>query len=157
MITKENSKSGGWFTIEHRRNGKLLSRSRVHNTITNGYFAVASGLIGNVGGQTAFGWLALGTDATTPAATQTALIAETAVSGLARAAATVTRITTTQSNDTLSFAKVFTAGVAGPTNINEIGIFNAASVGVMACRALTGLKPLISGDTLTVTYTIQFQ
>src|SRR5690349_7431749 len=98
---KSRSKSGGWFTIEHRRNGKLLSRSRVHNTITNVYFAVAAGLVGNTGSQTAFGYLALGTSNTAPSASQTTLVAETVVSGLARTTATISRTTTTQTNDTL--------------------------------------------------------
>jgi hypothetical protein len=126
----------------------------VNNTLTNTSRAVMSGLVGNTGAQVAFGYLALGTDATAPAASQTALIAETVVSGLARAAATIARITTTQTNDTLRFQKTFTA--AGSANIQEVGFFNDPSVGVMGGRALTGSKNLISGDTLAITYTVQF-
>lgn len=137
--------------------GVMKSVAEANNTLTNGRLAVLAGLEGNTGAQTAFGYLALGTDATAPAASQTALIAETIVSGLARAAATITRITTAQANDTLRLFKVFTVGggVVGTTTINEIGYFNDPTAGVMGGRALTGAKALIAGDTLTAIYTIQ--
>ncbi len=153
-MKNEESKSGGYFTIEHFRKGKLLSREIVHNMLMNVYPAVVAGLVGNTGAQTAFGWIALGTSNTPVAQSQTTLVAETVVSGLARAAATISRTTTTQTNDTLNFVKTFTA--AGTATIEEVGIFNASSSGVMACRALTTSKILISGDVLAVTYTIKF-
>ena len=151
---KNTLKVKGHIVAEHRRNGVLLSRTERDNTIMNVAFAVFSGLVGATGTQVAFTYLALGTSSTAPVASQTTLVAETAVSGLTRAAATVTRTTTTQTNDTLSLTKTFTA--AGTATINEVGIFNDPTVGVMAGRALTGTKALISGDTLAITYTIQF-
>lgn len=134
--------------------GKELSATSVYNTITNGYLAVAAGLLGNTGSQVAFGYLALGTDATAPAATQTALIAETIVSGLTRAAATIDRITTLQTNDTLRLRKTFTSG--GTATIQECGFFNDPSSGVMGGRGLTTTKTLGATDTLAIIYTIQF-
>lgn len=150
---KEGLHIGGWFHIEHRRKGKLLSSEIVPNSLMNVFPAVASGLLGNTGAQTAFGWIALGTSNTAVAASQTTLVAETVVSGLARASATVSRTTVTQTNDTLSLSKTFTA--AGSATIEEVGVFNASSSGVMACRALTTSKQLLSGDTIAITYTIQ--
>lgn len=144
----------GHIVAEHWRNGELLERTERDNTITNAALAVISGLVGNTGSQTAFGYLAIGTSATAPAASQTALVAETAVSGLVRSSATVTRTTTAQTNDTLSLAHTWTAG--GTAAINEVGIFNDPTVGVMLGRALTTAKNLLSGDTLAITYTVQF-
>lgn len=154
-IKFEGIKVGGWFEVSHYRNGKLLSKEKVHNVLTNVYTAVASGLLGNINAQTAFGWMALGTDNTAPASSQTTLVAETVVSGLARVAVTPTRVTTTLTNDTLQFDKTFTS--AGTASIIEVGIFNASSNGVMLCRALlSSVKNMLSGDTLRVTYKIKF-
>lgn len=146
----------GRFRLEHRRNGELLEDTGwIENTITNVSFAVFSGLAGATGSQVAFTYLAVGTLATpAPAATQTALAGEITDSGLARAAATVSRVTTTQTNDTLQLVKVWTA--SGTKTVEEIGVFNDATTGVMAARGLTTSKALVSGDTLTATYQIKF-
>lgn len=122
----------------------------VHNKMTNASLAAISGLIGNTGSQTAFTYLAVGTSTTAVSAAHTALQAEIVDSGLARAAATVSRTTTTQTNDTLSLVKSFTA--SGSKTIEEVGIFNASSAGVMLARALTSSVAVISGNVVTVTY-----
>ncbi len=144
----------GHVKVEHFRDGNLIEITERDNTITNAFFAVVSGLVGNTGSQVAMTYLALGTSSTAPAASQTALQAETVVSGLTRTSATISRTTTTQTNDTLQLTKTFTAG--GSATIQEVGVFNDPTTGVMACRALTGAKALVSGDTLAITYTIKF-
>lgn len=158
MNILEKNEAGGWFEIEHWRNGVLLSKEKVHNLLMNAYPAVVAGLVGNTGGQTAFGFLALGTSATTVAKTQTGLVAETSLSGLGRTAATISRTTTSggQTNDTVVFSNTFTAGAGVNVTINEIGVFNASSGGVMACRALTTAKLVAPGDLLICSYSIQF-
>lgn len=125
------------------------------NLGTNTRLAVFSGLAGNTGSQTAFTYLAVGTSNTAVAASHTALQAEITDSGLARSVATtVSRVTTTQTNDTLQLDKTWTA--SGSKAIEEVGVFNAAAAGVMAGRCLTGTKSVVSGETLTVTYKIVF-
>jgi hypothetical protein len=126
----------------------------MQNAITNASLAVFSGLAGNVGSQTAFTYLAVGTDSTPALASQTALLAEIVDSGLARHSATVTRSTTTQTNDTLQLDYTWTASAS--KTIEEIGVFNSASTGVMAGRKVTGSRALVSGDTLVATYKIIF-
>lgn len=151
----EESKISGQFRLEHFRDGKLLSDTGwIKNTITNASFAIFSARAGGIT-ATEFTYLALGTDPTpAPAATQTALEAETAVSGLTRGAATVSQVMTTVTNDTLQLAKTWTAG--GSATIEEVGVFNASSGGVMAARGLTTSKALVTNDQLTVTYKIKF-
>ena len=120
----------------------------------NAALAVFSGLAGNTGAQTAFTYLAVGTSSTAVSASQTTLGAEITDSGLARAAATVSRVTTTQTNDTLQLAYTWTA--SGSKTVEEIGYFNASSSGVMGGRALTTTKTLVNGETLAAVYQVKF-
>jgi len=122
------------------------------NTITNTGLAAVAGLIGDADTQTAFTYLEVGTGSAAAAATQTALEAAITDSGLARAAATVTRETTTATNDTLQLYKQWS--VSGTKVIEEIGIFNAASAGIMLGRKVTGTKSVDSGETLAATYQV---
>lgn len=133
--------------------GIPLYEVKPHNKMTNASLAAITGLVGNTGGQNPFNYLALGTSNTAVSAAHTALQAEISTIGLARASATVSRITTAQANDTLSLITTMT--VSGSTTINEIGVFNAASVGVMLARALTGAISVISGNVVSLSYTWQ--
>lgn len=137
------------------KHGKLKSLDTFHNLITSVGKAAMAGLLGNTGAVAAAGWLALGSSNTAPAIGQTALGTEWATVGLSRFAATVTRQTTTVTNDTLQLAGAWTVSGGGGT-VEEIGMFNASSVGIMIGRALTGSKALVAGDTLTATYQIIF-
>lgn len=134
--------------------GNLKWKIKRHNLITSAGKAALAGLTGNTGTITAFTYLAVGTSNTAPAIGQTTLGAEITTLGLGRMAATVSRVTTTVTNDTLQL--VATWSVSGSTTVEEIGIFNAASVGIMLGRALTSSKQVVSGDTLTGTYQIIF-
>ena len=136
-----------------RVDGSLKWEEVLHNTLTNTGFAALAGLAGNVDSQVAFTYLALGTSSTATAATQTALVAEIADSGLTRVAATVSRETTTVTNDTLQLLNTWTA--SGSKSIEEIGIFNASSAGVMLGRALTTTKAIVSGETIQGTYKVK--
>jgi len=84
----------------------------------------------------AFSYLAVGTSSTAVAITDTTLNAEITDTGLARASATVSRVTTTVTNDTLQLTYTWTA--SGVKSIQEIGILNAASTGILLSHALTG-------------------
>lgn len=150
----ETSKIKGWYELEHIRDGKVLKKWSVDNSIMNAGFAQLALLAGDAS-ATPFTYLALGTSSTAVAPSQTALQAETAVSGLTRASATVSRVTTTQTNDTLQLYKVFT-NAGATTVIEEVGIFNDPTTGTMLSRALTGTTTLIAGDQFSETYKIRF-
>lgn len=144
----------GFIKLDHFRDGKLLSSTGWRrNTITSAGKAQIALLAGDAS-ATPFTYLAVGTSTTAPAANQTALVAEITDSGLERAAATVSRTTTTVTNDTLQLTKTWTA--SGSKTVEEIGIFNASSAGTMLGRALTTSKILVSGDQLVATYKVQF-
>jgi hypothetical protein len=77
---------------------------------------------------------------------------------LGRAAATVTRTTTTVANDTLQLAKTFTYSGSSLVAIKEYGVFNASSSGVLLSRTVgANAKNLEeSGETLVLTYKLSF-
>ena len=125
----------------------------VNNLIVSAGRAQLALLAGDAS-ATPFSYLELGTSNTATAVAQTALQAAISDSGLARASATVSRVTTTVANDTLQLVYVWTA--SGTKAVEEIGIFNAASTGTMLGRALTGTKNLISGEMFSATYKVIF-
>jgi len=121
--------------------------------ITNAGKAAAAGLECNVGTVTAFTYVAGGSGATAFAATQTALVTELTTSGMARAAATCTRVTTTTTNDTSQYYYLWTA--SGAATVAEAGVFNDASAGTMLARqVLSSARTLASGDTFALTYKV---
>lgn len=137
----------------YTKDGKLKwSSGWMKNTIANTGKAVCTGLIGNVDAQTAFGYLAVGTSATAESAAHTALQAEIIDSGLERAAATVSRVTTITTNDTIQFTYTWTA--SGSKTVQEVGIFNDPTAGVMLARKLTGAKSVDAAEQLQATYKI---
>lgn len=118
-------------------------------------FSEMAGLSGATGSKTAFTYLATGTGTTAVDVTDATLGTEITDSGLARAAATVSLVTTTVTDDTLQLAKTFS--VSGTKTIGEVGIFNASSSGTMGARTvLSPTKSVSSGDSYTLTYKVVF-
>lgn len=124
------------------------------NVITNTWLAELANLSGNESSPVAFTYLANGSGNTAADATDTALWTENTTNGSARAAATVTRETTTVTNDTLQLVKSWS--LSGAVTVEEVGVFNAASSGIMLARQVTSSKTFGNGDTYQVTYQIIF-
>lgn len=150
---KDSFKLKGSFEIAVLRNGTIIEQRKVKNLITNAGMAEVANLMGNVSSPTAFTYLAVGTGATAAAATDTTLQTEITDSGLARAAATMSRVTTSVANDTVQLVKSWT--VSGTKAITECGILNAASVGTLLSRQVFSAVNVVSGDTFQVTYKVQ--
>lgn len=99
----------------------------------------------------AFPYIALGSGNTAFSGTQTTLISELTSNGLGRKAATVTRLTTTRTNDTIQFYGSWTC-TGGTNYVNEVGIFTSSSGGIMGSRDVTAsTRTLQSGYTITET------
>lgn len=125
----------------------------IRNTTTKTGFAEVANLMGNVASPAYFTYIAVGTGTTGATSDNTTLEAEISDSGLARASATVSRVTTTNTNDTLQLVKSFS--VSGTKAVTESGVFNAASVGVMAARQTFSAINVVSGDTLQITWKLK--
>lgn len=150
----DSMKLKGSYSFVHKDvDGNIKDEWTVDNTVVTAGKAQIALLAGDAS-ATPFTYLELGTSSTAVAAGQTALQAAITTNGFERAAATVSRVTTTVTNDTLQLVKVFTA--TGSHTVEEVGVFNAASTGTMLSRALTGTKSFISGETFTVTYKVAF-
>jgi len=133
--------------------GKIRDHFVVNNTITSAGKAQLALLAGDAS-AVPFTFLALGLSSTAPAVGQTALVSEITDTGLERKAATVSRVTTTVTNDTLNLYASWTA--TGNITVEEIGIFNDATTGTMLGRALTSARVLVSGEKIEPTYEIIF-
>jgi hypothetical protein len=142
----------GLIEIDVIRNGKVVEHREIKNLITTAGKGEVTNLMGNVSSPAYFTYLAVGTGATAAAAGDTTLQTEITDSGLARAAATVTRQTTTTTNDTLRLIKSWT--VSGTKAITECGILNAASAGVLLGRQVFSAVNVVSSDTFQVTYSV---
>lgn len=150
---KEKLKLRGEFTIEIKdKDGKLKDKRVVKNTITNAGIAEVANLIGGVSTPTAFTYLALGIGTTAAAITDTILESEITDTGLARHAATMSRVTTNVTNDTTQLAYTWTA--TGVKVVTECGVLNAASVGTLLGRQVFGAISTVSTDQIAVTYKI---
>ena len=149
----DSLKVTGTYNFKHMRDGVVLDEWDVNNLVTSAGKALLASLAGDAS-AVPFTYLALGTSTTAPAIGQTTLVAEITDTGLARAAATVSRTTTTVTNDTLQLVYTWTA--SGTKTVEEVGVFNAVSTGVMLSRALTTSRALVNDDTLIITYKVAF-
>lgn len=150
---KDTLKLKGTYEFEIRGvDGKVRDTFKIDNAVMTVGFAQIALLIGDAS-AVPFTYLAVGTSSTAVAINQTALVAEIVDSGLERAAGTVSRITTTGTNDTYKITYTWTA--SGSKTIEEVGVFNAASAGTMLSRALTTSKAVVSGETLQGVYTLK--
>ena len=142
-----NMKMRGKFRIACLRDNKIIEEREVENTIMNaGKAEVTSLMLTDVGG-TAFDYIAVGTSATAPNATQTALVAQ-----VYRAAGTGSQQQTTTANDT---ARLTTSiAMTASNSIQEAGIFNSSSAGDMLARTTFAAISVNSGDTLNVGYDV---
>lgn len=137
---------GHWSSKKHNRN--LVP--------TAGKAAVASRINGN-GAEAVFDKIGWGTGTTSPAAGNTALEAEKDLSGGAStthviSAPTVSRVTTTVTNDTAQW--VGTATATGTIAITESGVFNAATAGTLLCRQTFTAINVVSGDSIQFTWKV---
>lgn len=98
-----------------------------------------------------FTYIAIGSDDTAESEAHTALIAEITTNGGARAEA-LTDIT----DGVLTISKEFEA--TGALTVNEAGVFNASSEGIMMVRGITDSEiTLANGQFLEVVFTLEVE
>jgi len=127
---------------------KAISR----NLITNAGLAVVAGQIN--GATTApVTAIAIGIGTTAAAAGNTALESEITTNGGQRGAATASRVTTTQTNDTAQWVKTFS--FTGSFAVTEEGLLdNNTSGGNLLARQVFSAVNVASGDSLQITHKV---
>jgi hypothetical protein len=151
---KEEPIIKGWVTViknAGRPDEQILCENKP-NLLTNGGrdWMIAQVYTNTSAGTRGSGYIALTTDSTSPAASDTTLASEITTGGLARADAT-TKSHTGGTNST-TIQHTFTAS-ATHTNVQKSGLFNAASSGTMSHENTFTAVTLQSSDTLQVTWT----
>ncbi len=139
--------------IEVWRNGKLVDVDEKEIdfedlVVDNGLDAACGALFDSSANRpAAFNYVAVGTDGTAPAASQTALGAE------------VMRVQASYSKDanTGECSVDATFNITGSYALQECGLFNASAGGTMYCRDTYTTKNVENGDTVKVYYTPKFQ
>jgi hypothetical protein len=139
----EESAIQGFLQVEHVRNGEVIATIEEPNYVVDAGLAEVAALISTSGAGALFSAIAIGTDATVTAATQTQLIAESHRVVFADAVASNTATFTATFNFTGSFT------------IQEAGIFNATVTdGDMLSRRVFSAVNVADGDSLVITWSI---
>lgn len=99
-------------------------------------------------------WIGIGTGAT--GATRTAVAADTALTTEVetRAVGTESTVTTTQTGDT--YQTTGAISITGTRAVDELGTFDALTVGNMCVSATLNVLSFLSGDTFTPTVKIAY-
>lgn len=137
-----------------RKDGSVKWQLKVEegNSITNTGMALVSGLILTDVGGTACDFVGIGDSGAAEDPAHTDL---QAVTNKVRKAGTGTQVTTTQTNDTAQIVATFSSadGPSGTWSVQEAGMFNAVSAGIMLFRKIFTAKSVDwdAGDTLELT------
>ena len=134
--------------IEHWRKGELLwSSEKEEDLLVDAARNYLCEVVGNPTQPANMGYTAIGTDNTPPAVGQAALLAE-----VMRVANSYTKDAPTgQASLDASFT------IDGTYTLNEMGLFNDPSAGIMYCRDLISpARPVLLNDTINVFYTLTF-
>lgn len=126
--------------------GQIKERFKAKNlVVNNGKYGIAAQLMGtpDIPKPT---YMGIGSGSTAPAVTDTALGTELTTSG------TRASVTTTRSNNVISFVASFGAGV-GTGAVQEAGLFTASTAGSMYSRVTFSTINKGASDTLQLTWT----
>lgn len=122
----------------------------ISNLVVSAGAAGVASRINGAGSEAAFTYIAVGIGTTAAAAGNTALESEIVDSGLARAAATASRVTTDVTNDTAQ--DLYTFSVTGTKAVTESGVLNAGAAGTLLARQVFSAVNVVNGDSLQITW-----
>lgn len=131
--------------------GHWADKATISNLLPTVGKALVAGRIMGSGSPAASTYIGVGTGTTAANATDTGLETETTVSGLTRATATISLVTTDVTDDTAQAVKSF--AVTGTVAVTEAGMLNAGfGGGTLLARQKFSAVNVINGDTLEITW-----
>lgn len=138
--------------FEHRNAaGELLNSGESTNLRTNGGADFQADVMGKTTQPAPAQYIALTVNTGAPAAGDTTLTGEIATGGLSRAQGAYAH---TNGTTSYTITNTFTAS-ATHTAVHKAGLFNASSSGTLVFETnLSSDVSLVSGDTLTITWTV---
>jgi hypothetical protein len=161
VVPKDSISLRGWFElIVIDPDGKVRETRVVNNTIVNAGRAQVAGFINSAvsvtsSGVGAFRYLAIGSATSATGVTDTTMGSEFSSNGGARlVASSLTRVTTSVTNDTAQIQLTFTCS-AGTLAVGEAAIFDSSSAGNMLARQPFAVINLSSGDSVQTTWKVQ--
>ena len=133
-------------------NGRILKVTEFHNIITK---VGRENLALRIGGTAQGNWtdIEVGTSATAPASTDTALVTPITTGGLQRAAATFSAVNNGSGEiSTCQWSITLTKTDAGSVTVREVGIYNAQNK--LLARSLTGDHQIAQNGGITIVHKI---
>lgn len=127
--------------------GEVFATREIHNLIMDAGEDEAAKLLCGVAAD-AFTYIAIGSDDTAAADSQTALVSEISTNGGTRAQDASPSVTANVATISHQFS------ISGTLAVKEAGLFNAASIGDMFARQVFAVINLTNGDTITVSWEI---
>ena len=149
MIGNERLSIRGKITFKVIRADGTIEVRIIENLVVNYGTALMASLLSGIYTADQIQYLALGTDATAPTVTDTALAAE-----LYRKQSTI-ELGTGADENKVTFQSTWTAGTAAGT-LREAGLFDAISAGNMFSRSTFADLVISGADTLIATWEIIF-
>lgn len=145
MIQDDLKLKGRLDIVVTSQDGVVKQEQSVDNlVVTTGKSFVASRMAGS--SASVMSHMAIGTDNTAAAASDT---------GLGSESARVALTSTTVNNNDVVYVASFAAGTPSSSAvITEAGIFNASSNGTMLCHTVFGSISKGTSDSLTITWTV---
>ena len=145
MIQDDLKLKGRLDIVVTSQDGVVKQEQSVDNlVVTTGKSFVASRMAGS--SASVMSHMAIGTDNTAAAASDT---------GLGSESARVALTSTTVNNNDVVYVANFAAGTpSSAAVITEAGIFNASSSGTMLCHTVFGAISKGTSDSLTITWTV---
>lgn len=148
MISEKIKASGALKLVLTDANGNIKEERQETNLVVSlGKAFIATRMMGTA--YNVMSHMAIGTSSTAESAAQTALITQ---AGIVALTSTGT-VTTTVANDTIQYVASFPAGT-GIGTIQEAGIFNASSAGLMLSRTVFSVINKGASDVLTITWKV---
>jgi len=147
MNINEQIKPTGKLRVVHTNaKGETVQDFEVPNLIvTTGKQYIASKMVATTNSPVSMGYMAIGTNSTTPTAADTQLGTE---------GGRVALTASTVSSNTITYTATFGAGT-GTGAVTEAGIFNAYPTGgTMLCHTTFPAVNKASGDTIAITWVV---